>query len=88
VHVRQFLLILLARKKIVLATLLATVLLNYQGADPPAGLTMPGQQLPRYLATQIDDARKHHTRIASVGRMAAQLAGGGAEVVGSVVMEF
>jgi protein-tyrosine kinase len=32
--------------------------------------------------------RKHHTRIASVGRMAAQLAEAGAEVLGSVVMEF
>jgi protein-tyrosine kinase len=32
--------------------------------------------------------RKHHTRIASVGKMAAQLAEAGAEVVGSVVMEF
>ena len=33
-------------------------------------------------------ARKHHTQIASVGRMAAQLAESGADVVGSVVMEF
>jgi protein-tyrosine kinase len=32
--------------------------------------------------------RQHHTRIASVGAMAAQLAEAGAEVVGSVVMEF
>jgi protein-tyrosine kinase len=33
-------------------------------------------------------ARKHHTRIAAVGRMAEQLAEAGAEVVGSVVVEF
>ena len=33
-------------------------------------------------------ARKHHTHVASVGRMAAQLAESGAEVVGSVVMEL
>jgi chain length determinant protein tyrosine kinase EpsG len=33
-------------------------------------------------------ARKHHTQVASVGRMAAQLAESGAEVVGSVVMEL
>ncbi|MES2149195.1 MAG: chain length determinant protein tyrosine kinase EpsG [Pseudomonadota bacterium] len=33
-------------------------------------------------------ARKHHTRLASVSRMAAQLALAGAEVVGSVVVEF
>jgi protein-tyrosine kinase len=32
--------------------------------------------------------RKHHTRIASAGKMAAQLAEAGVEVVGSVVMEF
>jgi len=70
----QFLLILLARKKIILATLLTTValalgaslvlsktykatasvLLNYKGVDPLTGLTMPGQLLPGYMATQID----------------------------------
>jgi chain length determinant protein tyrosine kinase EpsG len=32
--------------------------------------------------------RKHHSQIAGVGKMAAQLAEAGAEVVGSVVMEF
>jgi len=72
--VHQFLLILLARKKIILATLLTTValalgvslvlsktykatasvLLNYKGVDPLTGLTMPGQLLPGYMATQID----------------------------------
>jgi chain length determinant protein tyrosine kinase EpsG len=33
-------------------------------------------------------ARKHHTRIASVGRMAEQLTEAGGEVLGSVVVEF
>jgi len=70
----QFLLILLARKKIILATLLATVLLtlgwsliqqktyqattsvllNYKGVDPVSGLTMPGNLMPGYMATQMD----------------------------------
>ncbi|ALK96333.1 chain-length determining protein [Massilia sp. WF1] len=73
-NVHQFLLILLARKKIILSTLLVTValalgwsliqsktykatasvLLNYKGVDPLTGLTMPGQLLPGYMATQID----------------------------------
>jgi chain length determinant protein EpsF len=73
-NVHQFLLILLARKKIILTTLLltvalalgwsliqgktykatASVLLNYKGVDPLTGLTMPGQLLPGYMATQID----------------------------------
>jgi len=73
-NVQQFLLILLARKKIILATLFvmvalalgyslvqnktykatASVLLNYKGVDPLTGLTMPGNLLPGYMATQID----------------------------------
>jgi succinoglycan biosynthesis transport protein ExoP len=73
-NVHQFLLILLARKKIILSTLVVTVLLafgfsmmqpktyratasvllNYKGVDPLTGLTMPGQLLPGYMATQID----------------------------------
>lgn len=73
-NVHQFLLILLARKKIILTTLLltvalalgfsliqsktykatASVLLNYKGVDPLTGLTMPGQLMPGYMATQID----------------------------------
>jgi succinoglycan biosynthesis transport protein ExoP len=72
--IHQFLLILLARKKIILTALLltvalalgfsliqsktyratASVLLNYKGVDPLTGLTMPGQLLPGYMATQID----------------------------------
>ncbi|KQV78456.1 chain-length determining protein [Massilia sp. Root351] len=70
----QFLLILQARKKIVLGTLIATVaitvlvslllpatykgastvLLNTKGVDPVTGMTMPGQLMPSYVATQID----------------------------------
>lgn len=73
-NVHQFLLILGARKKIILSILLATVLLalgwsllqpktykatasvllNYKGVDPLTGLTMPGQLMPGYMATQID----------------------------------
>lgn len=73
-NVHQFLLILLARKKLILGVLAATVLLtlgysmlqaktykatasvllNYKGVDPLTGLTMPGQLLPGYMATQID----------------------------------
>jgi chain length determinant protein EpsF len=73
-NVHQFLLILLARKKIILGTLLltvllalgwsvvqqktyeatASVLLNYKGVDPLTGLTMPGQLMPGYMATQMD----------------------------------
>jgi succinoglycan biosynthesis transport protein ExoP len=73
-NVQQFLLIMLARKKIILSILAATVLLtlgfsllqpktykgtasvllNYKGVDPLTGLTMPGQLLPGYMATQID----------------------------------
>ncbi len=32
----------------------ATLLMNYKGVDPVTGLTMPGQLLPGYMATQID----------------------------------
>lgn len=73
-NVHQFLLILRARRRIILSVLLATVLLtlgfslmqaktykatasvllNYKGVDPLTGLTMPGQLLPGYMATQID----------------------------------
>jgi succinoglycan biosynthesis transport protein ExoP len=73
-NLHQFLLILRARKKAILATLAVTVLLtlafslvqqktykgtasvllNYKGVDPLTGLTMPGQLLPGYMATQID----------------------------------
>ncbi|GJJ04886.1 GumC protein [Duganella rhizosphaerae] len=32
----------------------STLLMNYKGVDPLTGLTMPGQLLPGYMATQID----------------------------------
>ncbi|NRR31613.1 chain length determinant protein EpsF [Oxalobacteraceae bacterium] len=70
----QFLLILRARKKIILLTLFTTVLvtmvvsvllpktykatasvvLNSKGIDPVTGMTLPGQLLPGYMATQVD----------------------------------
>jgi chain length determinant protein EpsF len=70
----QFLLILRARKRIVLLTLLVTVtatlvvsfllpktykatsslVMNSKGVDALTGLTLPGQLLPGYMATQID----------------------------------
>ncbi|MGK5061701.1 chain length determinant protein EpsF [Janthinobacterium sp. LB3P112] len=70
----QLLLILRARRWILIATVLFTVsitlvvslllpktykatsslLMNYKGVDPVTGLTMPGQLLPGYMATQID----------------------------------
>jgi chain length determinant protein EpsF len=73
-NAHQFLLILRARKRLILAILLATVLLtvgwslvqsktykatasvllNYKGVDPLTGLTLPGQLMPGYMATQID----------------------------------
>jgi uncharacterized protein involved in exopolysaccharide biosynthesis len=73
-NARQFLLVLKARKALILATLTvvvaltlafslvqqktyqatASVLLNYKGVDPLTGLTLPGQLLPGYMATQID----------------------------------
>lgn len=73
-NLHQFLLVLLARKKMILGTLLVTVLLalgwsvvqqktyeatasvllNYKGVDPLTGLTMPGQLMPGYMATQMD----------------------------------
>lgn len=32
----------------------STLLMNYKGIDPLTGLTMPGQLLPGYMATQVD----------------------------------
>jgi len=72
--IHQFLLILRARKRLILGALLVTmllalgwsvvqqktytatasVLLNYKGVDPLTGLTMPGQLMPGYMATQMD----------------------------------
>ena len=73
-NLSQLLLILRARKKIVLLALLITValalgvslvlpktykatstlLMNYKGIDPLTGVTLPGQLLPGYMATQVD----------------------------------
>lgn len=70
----QFLLVLRARKRVILTTMFsvtaliligsllwpnsykatASVVLNYKGVDPVTGLTMPGQLLPSYVATQLD----------------------------------
>src|SRR5690349_4520251 len=88
-NVHQFLLILLARKKIILTTLLltvalalgwsliqnktytatASVLLNYKGVDPLTGLTMPGQLLPGYMATQIDIISSKNVALRVVDRL-------------------
>jgi len=71
---QQIIIVLMARKKIVISIFFATVLaatvisfllpktykatasvlLNYKGVDPVTGLTLPGQLLPGYMATQID----------------------------------
>ncbi|MET3132132.1 succinoglycan biosynthesis transport protein ExoP [Oxalobacteraceae bacterium GrIS 1.11] len=32
----------------------SSLLLNYKGVDPVTGMTMPGQLLPGYMATQVD----------------------------------
>ncbi|NVD73921.1 chain length determinant protein EpsF [Duganella sp. BJB488] len=73
-NLSQFLLILQARKWIILAALFTTVLctltvslmlpktykatasvlVNAKGVDPVTGITMPGQLLPGYVATQVD----------------------------------
>jgi succinoglycan biosynthesis transport protein ExoP len=73
-NLHQFLLILLARKKLIGATILvavlatvgisllqaptykatASVLLNTKGVDTLTGMTMPGQLLPGFMATQVD----------------------------------
>jgi chain length determinant protein EpsF len=108
-NLRQFLLVLRAKKKIILLTLAVTVLLtlafslvqqktykatasvllNYKGVDPLTGLTMPGQLLPGYMATQIDiissknvalrvvDALKLHTSPAVLAQFNATTDGRG-----------
>ena len=88
-HFYQFLLLLRARRKLILATLLATillalgwslvqgktytattsVLLNYKGVDPLTGLTMPGQLLPGYMATQIDIISSKNVALRVVDRL-------------------
>ncbi|WEF35681.1 chain length determinant protein EpsF [Pseudoduganella chitinolytica] len=88
-NLSQLLLILRARKKIVLGTLLAvvlattvlsllmpktykansTVLLNYKGVDPLTGMTMPGNLLPGYMATQIDIIGSKNVALRVIDRM-------------------
>ncbi|WGG49146.1 chain length determinant protein EpsF [Rugamonas sp. DEMB1] len=88
-NLSQFLLILRARSKIILAALVLTVgttlvislmmpktyqatssvLLNSKGVDPVSGLTMPGQLLPGYMATQIDIITSKNLALRVVDRL-------------------
>ena len=88
-NLRQFLMLLRARRRLILATLFATVLLalgwslvqgrsytatasvllNYKGVDPLTGLTMPGQLLPGYMATQIDIISSKNVALRVVDRL-------------------
>ncbi|MGX4641795.1 chain length determinant protein EpsF [Massilia sp. SYSU DXS3249] len=88
-NLRQFLMLLRARRRLILATLFATVLLalgwslvqgrsytatasvllNYKGVDPLTGLTMPGQLLPGYMATQIDIISSRNVALRVVDRL-------------------
>ena len=88
-NLRQFLMLLRARGRLILATLFATVLLalgwslvqsktytatasvllNYKGVDPLTGLTMPGQLLPGYMATQIDIISSKNVALRVVDRL-------------------
>ena len=88
-NLRQFLMLLRARRRLILATLFSTVLLalgwslvqgksytatasvllNYKGVDPLTGLTMPGQLLPGYMATQIDIITSKNVALRVVDRL-------------------
>ncbi|AXA91852.1 chain length determinant protein EpsF [Massilia sp. YMA4] len=88
-NLSQLLLILRARKKIVigvlalvvLATLAislllpktykanSTLLLNYKGVDPLTGMTMPGNLMPGYMATQIDIIGSKNVALRVIDRM-------------------
>ncbi|QGZ41780.1 chain length determinant protein EpsF [Pseudoduganella flava] len=88
-NLSQLLLILRARKKMVIGTLLlvvvvtlavslllpktyqanSTLLLNYKGVDPLTGLTMPGQLMPGYMATQIDIIGSKNVALRVVDRL-------------------
>ena len=88
-NVHQFLLVLLARRKLILGTLAltlllalgwsavqprtysatASVLLNYKGVDPLTGLTMPGQLMPGYMATQMDIIGSKNVALRVVDRL-------------------
>jgi chain length determinant protein EpsF len=85
----QFLLILKARRKVILITLLVTmsttlvvslllpktykatssVLLNAKGIDPVTGVTLPGQLLPGYMATQVDIITSKNVALRVVDRL-------------------
>lgn len=88
-NLHQFLMLLRARRRLILATLFATVLLalgwslvqgrsytatasvllNYKGVDPLTGVTMPGQLLPGYMATQIDIISSKNVALRVVDRL-------------------
>ena len=88
-NLSQLLLILRARKKVILGVLLAvvlvtlaislllpksykansTLLLNYKGVDPLTGVTMPGNLLPGYMATQIDIIGSKNVALRVIDRM-------------------
>ena len=88
-NLRQFLSLLRARRRLILASLFATVLLalgwslvqsktytatasvllNYKGVDPLTGVTMPGQLLPGYMATQIDIISSKNVALRVVDRL-------------------
>jgi succinoglycan biosynthesis transport protein ExoP len=50
-------------------TATASVLLNYKGVDPLTGVTMPGQLLPGYMATQIDIISSKNVALRVVDRL-------------------
>lgn len=88
-NLSQLLLILRARKKIVISVLAvvvlatlaislllpktykanSTLLLNYKGVDPLTGMTMPGNLLPGYMATQIDIIGSKNVALRVIDRM-------------------
>lgn len=47
----------------------ASLLMNYKGIDPLTGLTMPGQLLPGYMATQIDIITSKNVALRVVDRL-------------------
>jgi polysaccharide biosynthesis transport protein len=47
----------------------ASLLLNYKGVDPVTGLTMPGQLLPGYMATQVDIITSKNVAMRVVDRL-------------------
>ncbi|MCU6498866.1 chain length determinant protein EpsF [Rugamonas sp. A1-17] len=47
----------------------SSLLLNYKGVDPVTGLTMPGQLLPGYMATQVDIITSKNVALHVVDRL-------------------